>query len=90
MSRIDHTGDFMQYVMTPPVQECAAYEQYLPKTSTMRMLSRSNGEGLSGLSQVPMVGGSSEQNSWVMPVVVIVVSAMALMFVYAVLHDRKR
>lgn len=87
--REDHTEDFMQYVMTPPVQECAAYEQYLPKTSTMRMLSNSGG-GLSGLSQVPMVGGSSEQNSWVMPVVVIVVSAMALMFVYAVLHDRKR
>jgi len=61
---------------------------YEPSVSTMRVVSNGGGGGLSGLSQVPVVSGGSESQSWVMPVVIIVVSAMALMTLYAVLSKR--
>jgi hypothetical protein len=85
--RIIHDTDFMQYVMTPPVMDRTEYEMYEPKTSTMRIVSnKDNG----GLGQVPVVSSMSgnESSSWVMPVVIIVVSAMALMTLYAVLCKR--
>jgi len=87
--RIDHTNDYMQFIMTPPRQSEAKYEMYRPSVSTMRIVSNGN----TGLGDVPLmaVGGSSgsnEQQSWVMPVVIIVVSAMALMTLYAVLSKR--
>jgi hypothetical protein len=84
MNRIDHTNDFMQFVMTPPRQDEAKYEMYNPQVGTMRILNRSD----SGLGQVPIVSSGGDQNSWVMPVVIIVVSAMALMTLYAVLSKR--
>lgn len=89
MNRIDHTNDFMQYIMTPPVQDKEAYEQYYPKTSTMRVLNGRNEQ--SGLGQLPDVvsaQGMLSGNNWIMPVVIIVVSAMALMTLYAVLSKR--
>ena len=88
--RIDHTNDFMQFVMTPPQQVEAKYDMYRPSVSTMRIVS--NGGSGSGLGEVPVVSmsGNNEQNTWVMPVVIIVVSAMALMTLYAVLNNSKR
>lgn len=47
-----------------------------------------NREG-GGLGELPVVvGNNNEQQSWIMPVVIIVVSAMALMTLYAVLSKR--
>jgi hypothetical protein len=88
--RIIHDKDFIEYVMTPPVMDRTEYEMYEPKTSIMRVISNGGGGELSsGLGDVPIgnVGGN-ESNSWVMPVVIIVVSAMALMTLYAVLSKR--
>ena len=83
--REDHTNDFMQFVMTPPRQEQAKYEMYEPSMSTMRIVKGNN----SGLGDVPLMSmGGGEQNTWVMPVVIIVVSAMALMTLYAVLSKK--
>jgi len=87
--RIIHDTDFISYIMTPPVMDRTEYEMYEPRTSTMRIVSN-DGRG-SGLGQVPVAssgGGYQESNSWVMPVVIIVVSAMALMTLYAVLSKR--
>lgn len=83
--REDHTRDYMKFIMTPPEQNEAKYDMYVPQVSTMKLVS--NGHGL---GDVPLmnVGGSNEQQSWVMPVVIIVVSAMALMTLYAVLSKR--
>jgi len=87
MKRIIHDNDYMQFVMTPPQQAEAKYEMYNPSVSTMRIVS--NGGRSNGLGEVSVVGsGGSEQQSWVMPVVIIVVSAMALMTLYAVLSKR--
>jgi len=82
-----YTTPYMNFIMTPPRQDSAKYDMYRPSVSTMRIMS--NGGG-SGLGEVPLmnVGGSNEQQSWVMPVVIIVVSAMALMTLYAVLSKR--
>ncbi len=90
MNRADHTEDFMSFVMTPPRQTQAKYDMYVPEVSTMKVL---NGVGSSsGLGELPVgmvsSGVGHESNSWVMPVVVIVVSAMALMTLYAVLSKR--
>jgi len=87
--RVDHTNDFMQFVMTPPRQEAAKYEMYQPVMSTMRIVSN-DGRSSGGLGEVPVgvVSNGSNQSDWVMPVVVIVVSAMALMTLYAVLSKR--
>ena len=85
--REDHTNDFMNFVMTPPQQTEAKYDMYRPSVSTMRIVS--NDGSSRGLGEVSLVGSSGgDQNSWVMPVVVIVVSAMALMTLYAVLSKR--
>ncbi len=88
MRRIIHDTDFMNYVMTPPQQEAAKYEMYKPVLSTMRIVSNDGRD--SGLGELPVgvaVSGSNQQD-WVMPVVIIVVSAMALMTLYAVLRKR--
>lgn len=87
--REDHTEDYMSFVMTPPRQNDVKYEMYRPSLSTMKIVSGGGGQS-SGLGELPVVSmsGSSEQNTWVMPVVIIVVSAMALMTLYAVLSKR--
>lgn len=82
--RMIHDNNFMQYVMTPPKQEEAKYSMYVPVVSGMRVL---NGESANGLGQVAVSNGENRQD-WVMPVVIIVVSAMALMTLYAVLSKR--
>jgi hypothetical protein len=76
----------MNYVMTPPVQE--EFTKNDVKVDVVRVSNRDRcHEG--GLGQVPIIGsGGSDQQSWVMPVVIIVVSAMALMTLYAVLSKR--
>lgn len=83
---MEYQDKFMQFVMTPPRQEQAKYDMYQPQVSTMKIISN----GSTGLGDVPLmnVGGQDTSNSWVMPVVVIVVSAMALMTLYAVLNRR--
>jgi len=86
MKRIIHDNDYMQFVMTPPQQAEVKYEMYNPSVSTMRIVS--NGGRSNGLGEVPAISGGGDQNNWVMPVVIIVVSAMALMTLYAVLSKR--
>jgi hypothetical protein len=73
----------MNFIMTPPVQE--EFTKNDLKVDTVRVLDRSGYP--SGLGQLPIASGG-DQNSWVMPVVIIVVSAMALMTLYAVLNKR--
>jgi hypothetical protein len=84
--RIIHDTDYMNYIMTPPVQE--EYTKNDIKVDTVRVFSKDRCTG-GGLGEVSLVGsGGSDQQSWVMPVVIIVVSAMALMTLYAVLSKR--
>lgn len=85
MNREDHTQDFMRFVMTPPKQEQAKYDMYKPVMSEMRIVSSNDSRGL---GELPVVSGGESRQDWVMPVVVIVVSAMALMTLYAVLSKR--
>jgi hypothetical protein len=82
-----YTSPYMNFIMTPPQQEQAKYDMYVPQVSTMRIVSDAR---TTGLGDVPLmnVGGGGDQNSWVMPVVIIVVSAMALMTLYVVLSKR--
>lgn len=84
--RKDHTDDFMEFVMTPPKLSQADYDIYKPVVSEMRVISNNN-KNIT-LGDLPTISG--ERESWVGPVVIIVVSAMALMTLYAVLSDRKR
>lgn len=81
-----YTTPYMDFIMTPPPQE--EYTKNDIKVDTVRVSNRDRCAG--GLGEVPLtnIGGSSNENSWVMPVVVIVVSAMALMTLYAVLSKR--
>lgn len=83
--RIIRDADFMQYVMTPPPHEL--YDKNEPSISTVRVIS--NRKSDTGLGDVPVVGSVSDTRpDWVMPVVIIVVSAMALMTLYAVISKR--
>jgi hypothetical protein len=83
---MDYKEPFMNFVMNPPRQEKAKYTMYEPQVSTMRIIS--DGSRGSGLGQLPEMSSGGDQQSWVMPVVIIVVSAMALMTVYALLSKR--
>ena len=78
---------YMNFIMTPPRQDQAKYDMYEPSVSTMRIVSNDRGGGLGELP-VGVMSSGGEQNSWVMPVVIIVVSAMAFMTLYAVLSKR--
>jgi len=97
MRREDHTNDFISYVMTPPLRSRPEYENYVPEVSSMQIVSdgksrcRNGCNGDSGLGQLPStmpISGSWMNNEWVMPVVLIVVSAMALMTLYSILNKR--
>ena len=83
--REDHTNDFMQYVSTPPRQIKAKYDMYKPVMSGMRIIS--NGDSSVGLGEVSLTESGGASRDW-MPVVIIVVSAMALLTVYAVVTKR--
>ena len=83
--RIIHDTDFIDYIMTPPLQE--EYTKNDVKVDTVKVSNRDRCVG-GGLGEVSLVGSGSDQQSWVMPVVIIVVSAMALMTLYAVLSKR--
>jgi hypothetical protein len=90
MRRIIHDKDFINFVMTPPRMTNQEYEMYEPKTSTIRVVN-DRGTANTGLGDLPVVGpvqGMFGGNDWVMPVVIIVVSAMALMTLYAVISKR--
>lgn len=82
----NYKDPYLNFVMTPPTQEAAKYDMYQPAVGTMRIVSSGN----KGLGDVPLVQSvqGDNGNSWIMPVVVIVVSAMALMTLYAVLSKR--
>lgn len=83
--RKDHTQDYMEFVMTPPKQSQAKYEMYKPVVSGMRIVSNDGKQvGLSGVGEVVSNEGGRD---W-MPIVIIVVSAMALLTVYAVVTKR--
>lgn len=81
--RIIYDADFINFVMTPPRQEEFAYNDV--KLDTVKVIGRD--KRVEGLGELPIVSmnGGSEQQSWVMPVVIIVVSAMAFMTLYSVL-----
>lgn len=83
----NYKDPYMNFVMNPPRQEAAKYEMYQPAVGTMRIVSNGNGGGLGDIPLMPSMQGDNG-NSWVMPVVVIVVSAMALMTLYAILSKR--
>lgn len=80
--RIIHDEDFIDYVMTPPKQQEFMYQK--PQIDSVKIVPALSSNGL---GQVPMLSGGTQQD-WVMPVVIIVVSAMALMTLYAVLSKR--
>ena len=84
--RVIHDADYMSYVMTPPSQE--DYAKYNnANVDVVRVISKDRGVD-SGLGQLPTISSGSGQSEWVMPVVIIVVSAMALMTLYAVLNKK--
>lgn len=90
--RIIHDSDYMQFVMTPPRMTDSEYEMYEPKTSQIRVMSgggsRSEDGGLGQLPIVAPQGWLSGGNDWVAPVVIIVVSTIALMTVYMLLSRK--
>ena len=83
---------YMNFIMTPPLQDQAKYDMYESRIGDMQVVSdrgRSNMVG-GGLGELPTSGiWSGEQSSW-MPIVIIVVSAMALITLYAVVMKRQR
>jgi hypothetical protein len=84
-----YKDDYMNTIMTPPIQEAPGYGQnYRP--GEMNIINRNRTqEALGDLPvNIPTAGiWSGESNSW-MPIVIIVVSAMALITVYAVVMKR--
>ena len=84
---------YMNFVMTPPAQEQTKFDMYESRVGDMQVVSdrgRSNIGGGVGLGELPLPTSgiwSNEQYSW-MPIVIIVVSAMALITLYAVVMKR--
>jgi hypothetical protein len=84
----DTPYNFMQYIKVPPRMVEEEYDSYKAQPSSVRVISGSDRVD-KGLGQLPASSMSGESNSWVMPVVVIVVSAMALMVVYSLVSKRR-
>ena len=80
---------YMNFVMTPPAQEQPKFDMYESRVGDMQIVSdnvRSNGVGR-GLGELPTANVFGESQSW-MPVVIIVVSALAFITIYAVVTKR--
>ena len=81
---------YMNFVMTPPTQEQPKFDMYESRVGDMKIVSDRARPNISvkGLGELPTSGiWSGEQYSW-MPVVIIVVSAMALITLYAIVMKR--
>ena len=79
---------YMNFVMTPPAQEQPKFDMYESRVGDMQIVSDNARPNISsrGLGELPAnVFGDSQ--SW-MPVVIIVVSAMALITLYAIVMKR--
>ena len=85
-----YKDDYMNTIMTPPTQEYPGYGQNY-RTGEMSIFSRNSRQ--EALGDIPLnvpdtsVGIFGGQQTW-MPIVLIVVSAMALITLYAVVMKR--
>ena len=80
---------YMNFVMTPPAQEQPKFDMYESRVGDMQIVSdnaRSN-RVRGGLGELPTANVFGESQSW-MPVVIIVVSALAFITIYAVVMKR--
>ena len=80
---------YMNFVMTPPAQEQPKFDMYESRVGDMQIVSdttRPNRAGR-GLGELPTAQVFGNNQSW-MPVVIIVVSAMALITLYAIVMKR--
>lgn len=82
--RVVRDIDFMEYVMTPPARE--SFYRNDPDVGDVVIRDR-NVSRYEGLGQIQSSG--VDYSTWIMPVVIIVVSAMALMTVYAVVMNKR-
>lgn len=79
---------YMNFVMTPPRQELPKYEMYQSQVGDMEIINDNARPNISrqSLGELP-ANVFGEFHSW-MPIVLIVVSAMALITLYAVVTKR--
>ena len=80
-----YANDYMNFIRTPPIQLGPKYEQYETAVGEMRRVDNIPKEVVT-LGALPEETGSI--GSW-MPVVIIVVSALAFMTLYAVITYRR-
>lgn len=86
-----YKDDYMNFVMSPPAFED---EHNLNKdmvsyrAGDVRIVNRNTRQEALGLGQLPTAGVFGETSSW-MPIVIIVVSAMALITLYAVVTAKR-
>lgn len=80
---------YMNFVMTPPAQEQPKFDMYESRVGDMQIMSDNARPNISsrGLGELPTAQVCGNSQSW-MPVVIIVVSAMALMTLYAIVMKR--
>ena len=80
---------YMNFVMTPPAQEQPKFDMYESRVGDMQIVSDHTRPNISsrGLGELPTANVFGESQSW-MPVVIIVVSAMALITLYAIVMKR--
>lgn len=82
-----YKDDYMNIVMVTPSREEPVYEQYKGKVGDMRIVENpfQQSMGLGQISGSGLVSGELNYPSW-MPIVIIVVSAMALITVYSIMR----
>ena len=80
---------YMNFVMTPPAQEQPKFDMYESRVGDMQIVSDRARQNISsrGLGELPIANVFGESQSW-MPVVIIVVSALAFITIYAVVTKR--
>ena len=80
---------YMNFIMTPPAQEQPKFDMYESRIGDMQIVSDNARSNISsrGLGELPTTNVFGNSQSW-MPVVIIVVSAMALITLYAIVMKR--
>lgn len=90
---MSYKDPYMNFVMTPPIQDISVYKQYVPETSTMRVVEDSK---VTGLGEVPNTPVSKSSSSFwnvsieTIAISALVISALAFMALCVVAVSNKR
>lgn len=87
---MNYKDSYMNFIMTPPERNKSDYDQYAPNVSTMKWLSKDNGDNSLGQAQVSESGLWMGMTPIMIGVSVFVISAFTAVTIYIIMSQMRR